>query len=325
MKTLAIAGGGSWGTALAIALATRFERIRLLIHEPDLAWTVAETRENPVYLPGFRIPDCVEVAQGSDARKSDLVLGVMPSKFARDTYARLQIEPGVPIVSATKGIERGTLRRVSEIVLETKPGHPVAVLSGPTFAREIAKGDPAAVVIASNDLALAARVQAALRTPQLRFYTNEDVTGVEIGASLKNVIAIAAGVVEGLGLGSNTRAALIARGLAEITRLAVAAGGQAKTLAGLAGLGDLVLTCTGSLSRNRALGLELAAGKRLTDIQSATPTVAEGVETAEAALELAAKLRVEVPITQEVGRILCAECTPREAIRNLMERSPKHE
>lgn len=325
MKTLAIVGGGSWGTALAIALATRFERIRLLIHEPDLAWTVTETRENPVYLPGFRLPDCVEVAAGADARESDLVLGAMPSKYARENYARLKIEPGVPIVSATKGMERGTLKRVSEIVRETKPGHPVAVLSGPTFAKEIAKGDPAAVVIASAEPALAATVQAALRTPQLRFYTNEDVTGVEVGASLKNVIAIAAGAVEGLGLGNNTKAALITRGLAEITRLAVAAGGHAKTLAGLAGLGDLVLTCTGTLSRNRAVGLELAAGKSLTDIQEATPMVAEGVETAEAALELARRLNVEVPITQEVTRILRAECTPFEAIRILMERSPKHE
>ena len=310
---------------MAIALAGRFERIRLLIHEPGLAWTVTETRENPIYLPGFRIPDSVEVAAGTDARQADLILGVMPSKFAREAYTRLEVDPGVPIVSATKGIERGSLRRVSEIIEETKPGNPVAVLSGPTFAREIAKGDPAAVVIASRDPALGATVQGALRTPQLRFYTNEDVTGVEIGASLKNVIAIAAGVVEGLGLGNNTKAALITRGLAEITRLAVAGGGQARTLAGLAGLGDLVLTCTGSLSRNRAVGLQLAEGKRLSEILAATPMVAEGVETTDAALEMARRLGEEVPITSQVARILHGECSPTEAIRNLMERSPKHE
>lgn len=325
MRTLAIVGGGSWGTALAIALAPRFNRIRLLVHEPDLAVTVARTRENAVYLPGFRLPDSVEVLAGLDARRADVVLGVMPSKFARQTYARLEIDAGTPIVSATKGIERGTLKRVSEILGETRPGHPVAVLSGPTFAREIAKGEPAAVVLASHDNYLAKELQALLNTSQLRFYTNGDVTGVEIGASLKNVIAIAAGAVEGLGLGNNTKAALITRGLAEITRVAVAAGGHARTLAGLAGLGDLVLTCTGNLSRNRAVGLQLAAGKTLAEIQAATPMVAEGVETAEAAQELAARLGVEVPITAEVGRILRGESTPREAIRNLMERSPKDE
>jgi glycerol-3-phosphate dehydrogenase (NAD(P)+) len=325
LKTLVIVGGGSWGTALAIALAPKFERIRLLVHEPDLAQTIAATRENPVYLPGFRLPENVDAVSGLDAGRADLALGVMPSKFARETYARLRLASGVPIVSATKGIERGTLRRVSEIIEEVKPGHPVAVLSGPTFAREVARGDPAAVVIASRHARLSAEVQAALRTPQLRFYTNEDVTGVEIGASLKNVIAIAAGVVEGLGLGNNTKAALITRGLAEITRVAVAAGGRPRTLAGLAGLGDLVLTCTGALSRNRAVGLELAAGKRLAEILAATPMVAEGVETTDSALELARRLGEEAPITSQVGRILRGECSPAEAIRTLMERSPKHE
>jgi glycerol-3-phosphate dehydrogenase (NAD(P)+) len=325
LNTLAIVGGGSWGTALAIALSARFAKIRLLIHEPDLARTVADTRENPVYLSGFHLPGHIEALSGYDAQGAGLILGVMPSRFARAAYSRLQLDPGVPIVSATKGIERGSLLRMSQVIAETVPGHPVAVLSGPTFAREIAKGDPAAVVIASQDTALAALVQQTLRTPQLRFYTNEDVTGVEIGASLKNVIAIAAGVVEGLGLGNNTKAALITRGLAEITRLAVAAGGQTKTLAGLAGLGDLVLTCTGSLSRNRAVGIELAAGKSLPEITAATPMVAEGIETTEAALQLAAKLGVEVPIAAEVGRILQGECSPADAIRGLMDRSPKHE
>jgi glycerol-3-phosphate dehydrogenase (NAD(P)+) len=325
LKRLAIVGGGSWGTALAIAMASRFERIQLLVHEPSVAYTIETSRANVVYLPGFLLPSHVEAATGDDARGADLVLGVMPSQFARAVYGGLQLDPGVPIVSATKGIERGTLLRVSEIIAETKPGHPMAVLSGPTFAREIARGDPAAVVIASADTDLAATVQAALHTPQLRFYTNEDVTGVEIGASLKNVIAIAAGVVEGLGLGNNTRAALITRGLAEITRLAVASGGQAKTLAGLAGLGDLVLTCTGDLSRNRGVGLALASGKPLSEILASTPMVAEGVETTDAALALADRLGVEVPITAEVGRILRGECSPGEAIRSLMDRSPKRE
>lgn len=325
MNILAIVGGGSWGTALAIALSPKFPTVRLLVHDPDLARTMDATRENAAYLPGFPLPQNVAVSQGLDVGDADLVLGVMPSRFARQVYLQLRLPDGVPVVSATKGLERRTLLRMSQVIAETKPGHPVAVLSGPTFAREIAQGNPAAVVIASIDTSLAAAVQTAFSGPALRFYTNSDVTGVETGASLKNVIAIGAGVVDGLHLGSNSKAALITRGLAEITRLAVAAGGQAATLAGLAGLGDLVLTCTGDLSRNRQVGLDLAEGKGVQEIQASTRMIAEGIETTEAAMGLADRLNVEVPITAQLSRLLQGKCSPIEAVRNLMDRSPKGE
>lgn len=323
MKHLAIIGGGSWGTALAIVLAPRFERVSLWVHEEDLALRMEETRENDIYLPGFRLPPNVLIAH--EVQDADVVLGVMPSKYARSIYGQLKITPGTPIVSATKGIERGTLKRVSEIIEETLPGHPVAVLSGPTFAREIAKGDPAAIVIASRDRELASSIQTAFSGRNLRLYTNVDVIGVEIGAAMKNVIAIGAGICQGLGWGNNTIAALITRGLAEITRLAVAAGGETTTLAGLAGLGDLVLTCTGELSRNRRTGIELAQGKTIAEITRSTKMVAEGVETTSAATELAARLKVDVPITQQLGAILNGDKTPAAAIRELMERAPRGE
>lgn len=323
MKHLAIIGGGSWGTALAIVLAPRFERVSLWVHEEDLAAHMQETRENDIYLPGFRLPANVDIAR--DTQSADVVLGVMPSKYARNVYGQLEIAPGTPIVSATKGIERGTLKRVSEIIEETLPGHPVAVLSGPTFAREIAKGDPAAIVIASRNQELASSIQTAFGGRNLRLYTNVDVIGVEIGAAMKNIIAIGAGICQGLGWGNNTIAALITRGLAEITRLAVAAGGETTTLAGLAGLGDLVLTCTGELSRNRKTGIELAQGKTIAEITRSTKMVAEGVETTSAATELAARLKVDVPITQQLGAILNGDKTPAAAIRELMERAPRGE
>jgi glycerol-3-phosphate dehydrogenase (NAD(P)+) len=247
----------------------------------------------------------------------------MPSQFARQVYSQLSLN--VPVVSATKGLEKGTLRRMSELIAETQPGIPVAVLSGPTFAREIAAGLPAAAVIASSDASFAAQVQQAFSGPSLRLYTNDDVCGVELGGALKNVIAIAGGVVQGLGLGHNALAALITRGLAEITRLAVAAGGDPRTLAGLAGLGDLVLTCTGELSRNRRVGAELARGRTLADILGSTQMVAEGVETTASALDLARRLQVELPITQQMDDMLHGRRSPAEAIRELMDRRPKGE
>ncbi len=275
---LAILGGGSWGTALAIVLAPRFESVRLWVFETDLAARMATRRENDVYLPGLRLPVNVEITSDiSDAlADADFVLGVVPSKFARGMWqSALPYLNGQSIfVSATKGLEAGTLLRMSEVLVDVaKPRFEprAAVLSGPTFAREIAQGDPAAVVIASTDSDAAVRVQKAFSGPTLRLYVNSDPVGVELGGALKNVVAIAAGVVEGLGLGHNTMAALITRGLAEITRLAVAMGGHPQTLAGLAGLGDLVLTCTGDLSRNRHVGMELARGRTLAEITASTP------------------------------------------------------
>jgi glycerol-3-phosphate dehydrogenase (NAD(P)+) len=236
-------------------------------------------------------------------------------------------------VSATKGIEAGTLMRMSEVMadvirprFEPKPFEPkIAVLSGPTFAREIAKGEPAALVVVSFDPAIAVGVQKAFSGPTFRLYANSDPIGVELGGALKNVIAIAAGVVEGLGLGNNTMAALITRGLAEITRLAVAMGGHPKTLSGLAGLGDLVLTCTGDLSRNRRVGIELARGKSLTEITESTPMVAEGVETCGSAVALGARFGVDLPIMQQMHEVLQRGKDPRDALRDLMERSLKSE
>ncbi len=332
MKRLAIIGAGSWGTALSLVLAPRFESIRLWVYEADLAGRMEATRENDVFLPGFPLPASVAITSDLDAalKDAELVLSVMPSRHVRGIFRRMlpALEPGMSFVSATKGIESGTLLRMSEVIKEVvgdRFAPRVAALSGPTFAREIAGGEPAAVVIASEDRALAEAVQRAFSGPTFRLYTNDDPAGVELGAALKNVIAIAAGVCQGLGLGNNTMAALITRGLAEITRLAVAVGAKPLTLAGLAGLGDLVLTCTGDLSRNRGVGIELARGRKLADIVGATRMVAEGVDTTSAAVDLAAKYRMEMPITRQVHAILRDGKPPREALRELMERTLKGE
>ena len=327
--TLAIIGGGSWGTALAIALAPRFPSIRLWVFEADLAERMCATRENDVYLPGYKLPENVSVTTDLSAMAgADIVLGVTPSHHARRLYtdALPHLDPSMTFVSATKGLERGSLMRMSEVLEDVLPfPAKIAVLSGPTFAREIASFEPAAVVIASKDLDTAARVQAAFSGPAFRLYTNSDPIGVEIGAALKNVIAIAAGVCHGLGLGSNTQAALVTRGLAEITRLAVTMGGQAKTLAGLAGLGDLVLTCTGDQSRNRKVGMELAKGRTASEIVGSMRMVAEGVETCDAAVALGRKFGVDLPIICQMQAVLAGQKSPREALRDLMERSLKGE
>jgi len=329
---LTILGGGSWGTALAIVLAPRFESVRLWVFEQDLAARMTTTRENDVYLPGLLLPANVEVIHDLAASLADaeIVLGVVPSKFARGLWQQAlpYLDPQATFVSATKGIEAGTLMRMSEVmadVIRARFEPKLAVLSGPTFAREIAKGEPAALVVVSFDPAIAVDVQKAFAGPTFRLYANSDPVGVELGGALKNVIAIAAGVVQGLGLGNNTLAALITRGLAEITRLAVAMGGHPKTLAGLAGLGDLVLTCTGDLSRNRRVGVELARGKSLTEITESTPMVAEGVETCGSAVALGAKFGVDLPIMQQMHEVLHLGKDPRDALRYLMERSLKNE
>lgn len=327
---LSIIGGGSWGTALAIVLAPKFESVRLWLRERDLAARLERTRENDVFLPGFTLPKNVSAGTTLDWALQDagMVLGVMPSHHARLLYSDMlpYLTPEIPIVSATKGIERTSLLRMSEVIAETLPFEPrVAVLSGPTFAQEVARGEPTAVVVAANDAALARQVQTAFSGPSLRLYTNSDPIGVELAASLKNIIAIAAGVCQGLGLGSNTRAALVTRGLAEITRLAVAMGGNPRTLAGLAGLGDLVLTCSGDLSRNRRVGLELAQGRSLTEILASMKMVAEGVETCDAAVQLGAKFEVDLPIMGQMHAVLHASKSPEKAIRELMDRDLKSE
>ena len=328
----AIIGAGSWGTALSIVLAPRFERIGLWAHEADLVQRMCETRVNDVFLPGFSLPANVEPTAdlGSALGGADVVIGVMPSRFARSMYRAMlpRLTSAMRFVSATKGLEQGTLLRMSEVaraVIGERFGPRIAVLSGPTFAREVAAGEPTAVVIASEDGELASSIQRDFSGPTFRLYANDDPAGVEIGAALKNIIAIGAGICEGLGLGSNTQAALITRGLAEITRLAVAMGGRPRTLSGLAGLGDLVLTCNGALSRNRSVGIELAKGRGLAEITGSMQMIAEGVETTAAAVDLARKLQVDMPITEQMGAILGGRIAPRNAIRELMERALKPE
>ena len=332
MSVLAIAGAGSWGTALAIVLARRFDSIRLWAHEPDLAARMQSDRENAMFLPGFELPSNISASDdlAIALEGADIVLGVMPSRHARSVYGRMLpfVDERMQFVTATKGLEHDTLLRMSEVLRESfapKFQPRAAVLSGPTFAREVARGEPAAVVIASEERDLATSIQRAFSGPTFRLYTNADPVGVEIGAALKNIIAIGAGICQGMGLGNNSIAALITRGLAEITRLAVAMGGQPQTLAGLAGMGDLVLTCTGELSRNRSVGVELAKGRALSDIIGSMTMVAEGVETVPAAVDLACKYNVNMPITEQMDSILRGGRSPREAIRDLMERKLKDE
>jgi glycerol-3-phosphate dehydrogenase (NAD(P)+) len=329
LKNLAIIGGGSWGTALAIVLAPRFPRVHLWVYETDLAARMSANRTNDVYLPDFKLPTNVDVSSDlpSVLDGAEIVLGVMPSHLARGLYQRMLpgLNESMMFVSATKGLENHSLLRTSEVIREVVGKCRVAVISGPSFAREVARFEPTAVVAASTDPGLAEAVQAAFSGPTLRVYTSSDPIGVEIGGSIKNVVAIGAGVLHGMGLGHNAMAALITRGLAEMTRLAVAMGGKPQTLAGLAGLGDLVLTCTGDLSRNRTVGIELARGRKLDEIVSSMKMVAEGIKTTDAAVDLAARYSVEMPIAGQMHRMLHAGSSPQEAIRQLMERSLKGE
>jgi glycerol-3-phosphate dehydrogenase (NAD(P)+) len=327
MKRLAIIGAGSWGTALAIALAKRFQEVALWVRDPVAAAEIKETRFNSRYLAGFRLPDNVEATANLPCalRNSSMVLSAVPSRHLRIVFTNMlpSLDSGMGFISATKGIENDTLLRMSEVidqVVSARFRARIAVLSGPTFAREIAAGHPAAVVIAARDRAFACDVQTRLSSSSLRLYTSTDVVGVEIGAALKNVIAIGAGICHGLGLGGNSVAALVTRGLAELNRLAITLGGNPRTLTGLAGLGDLVLTATGDLSRNRFVGTQLAAGKRLAEIVASMTQVAEGVDTCRAAYELTRKTGTPMPICESMYEILYRNKSVPEAIRDLMER-----
>ena len=334
MKRIAILGGGSWGTALAIVLSRsrRAHEICLWVREPEIVESILDSRENKTFLPGYKLPETVSVTPdlSKSLRNAAVIVGAIPSAYARSVYtsALPHIAPEAVFVSATKGLEPDTHLRMSEIiaqVVSAKFSPRIAVLSGPSFAAEAAAGQPTAVALASQDIALANELQDEFAGPSFRLYTNEDVLGVELAAAMKNVIAIAAGACQGLGLGSNPLAALITRGLAEMTRLAVALGARPETLSGLAGLGDLVLTCTGALSRNRHVGMELGRGRSLTEILSGMKMVAEGVGTAAALLALAREHQVELPITQQVDAILHQGKPAREAIRDIMERPLKRE
>lgn len=334
MPKIAIIGAGAWGTALAIVLgrANQSRPILLWAHEDDVLASLQTTHENAVFLPGFRVPQNVTATGELQAALDgvDIVFGAMPAAHAREMYSAMLpfVRPEMRFVSATKGLEPNTLLRMSEVITQvigSKFRPRVAALSGPSFAKEVARGDPTAVVAASADRAVAKEIQREFSGPTLRLYTNEDVIGVELGGALKNIIAIAAGVAEGLGLGHNTLAALITRGLAEMMRLGTALGAKRETLAGLAGMGDLVLTCTGDLSRNRFVGIELARGKKLAQILGSMRMVAEGVGTTAAARLLAQKAGVEMPITEQMFVVLHEGRSPKDALRELMERKLKSE
>jgi glycerol-3-phosphate dehydrogenase (NAD(P)+) len=334
LSGIAILGGGSWGTALAIVLARARRRhaISLWVHDPALAESVRRDRENGDYLPGQRLaPEVNVTCQMAEAISgAQIVIGAIPTAYAREVYsaASASLSPNSVFVSAAKGLEPTTHKRMSEVirdVLSARSAPRLAVLSGPSFALEVARGEPTAVVLASGDAVLAAELQAEFAASNFRVYTNDDVLGVELAGAMKNVIAIAAGVCQGLGLGSNPLAALITRGLAEMARLAGALGAQPETLTGLAGLGDLVLTCTGALSRNRHVGIELGKGRALAEILSGMRMVAEGIGTTAALLALAREAKVELPITEQVAAILHAGKPPRDAIRDIMERPQKRE
>jgi glycerol-3-phosphate dehydrogenase (NAD(P)+) len=330
LKNLTIIGAGSWGTALAIVLAPRFDTVKLWAFETEIATAIRATHENPVYLPGLPIPANVEpttsLPEALDG--AEIVLSVMPSHLVRGLYVQMlpHLTDSMVLVSASKGLETSTLLRSSEIIREIAGGLRLrlAVISGPTFAREVAELQPTALVVA-GETEVGAAVQSSFSSGTFRLYTTTDITGVEIGGSIKNVVAIGAGVLHGLGMGHNALAALITRGLAEMTRLAVAMGGQPATLAGLAGLGDLVLTCNGDLSRNRTVGIELAKGRSLAEIVGGMKMVAEGVKTTGAAVELAKRHGVEMPIAQQMYELLHHGTPPRDAVRRLMERSLKGE
>ena len=330
MRRVAVLGAGSWGTALAIHLARNGHAVRLWGRDPALLGELRRRRENPAYLPGISLPAgltaTVHLDEALDA--AAFVLSAVPSHGLRAVVreARELLPNGAIMVSATKGLELDTLRRMSEVIREETGGtHHVAAVSGPSFAIEVARQLPTAVSVACEDGRTAAEVQQELRGAAFRLYVTGDLIGVEIGGAFKNVIAIAAGVVEGLGLGHNAMAALITRGLAEVTRLACALGARPETLAGLSGLGDLVLTCTGDLSRNRRLGIELGRGRSLEEIVSEMRMVAEGIRTTGAALALGARHGVELPIAAQMAEVLDGRTTPRAAVEQLMLRPLKSE
>jgi len=329
MTTIAVLGAGSWGTTLADLLGHKGLSVRLWAHESEVVAAVNADHVNPLFLPGCRLSEAVvAVADPVEACcGAEVVLAVAPSHVLRRVVeqARGGIADGALVVSATKGIEGGTLALMSQILAEVLPGRPVCALSGPSFALEVYQRQPTAVVAASGNEAAAREAQRVFSTARFRVYSHTDVTGVELAGALKNVIAIAAGILEGLGLGNNPRAALITRGLAEMTRLGVAMGADPLTFAGLAGMGDLILTATGQLSRNRALGLALAEGQTLAAYTGTHRSVAEGANTARAALALAARAGVELPICAQVSGILFDGKPAPAAVADLMERTLKAE
>ena len=329
---VAVLGAGAWGTALALLLADKGDDVAMWSRRPELCAAVNASRENARYLPGVALPGNLRCTSdlGAALDGATMAVFVVPSHATREVAraAASHVPRGVPIVSATKGIENDSLMFMDEVLAQELPPHArdaLTFLSGPSFARELATRQPTAVVIAGHRGEVCAHVMKRFHTSYLRTYGSDDVPGVECGGALKNVVAIAAGIVDGMGFGHNTRAALITRGLAEIARLAMARGGSALTLAGLAGMGDLVLTCTGELSRNRAVGIELGRGRKLPDVLSTLGHVAEGVKTGKSAYDLSRKLGVDMPITSEVYAVLYEDKPVTQAVRDLMARELGHE
>jgi glycerol-3-phosphate dehydrogenase (NAD(P)+) len=348
MSEIAIIGAGAWGTGLAIVLGRKStHQVRLWAHEKDVCESIAQKRINERFFPGRQIPASVTATNdlAIALAGAQIIVSVMPSQHCRELFTRMRplISPQALIVSATKGLEESSLQRMTEVIADVLKcegapplprsvrqrgdfDFPIGALSGPSFAQEVARGDPTAITIASQNETLLRIVQQEFSDPAFRVYTNTDVVGVELGGALKNIIAIAAGICDGLDLGHNSIAALITRGLAEMTRLVLACGGRAETMAGLAGLGDLVLTCTGGLSRNRSVGVELGRGRKLPEIiANMHGMVAEGIFTTTAAVGLARARRVEMPITEQMHAILHEGKSPRQAIHELMTRSGKSE
>lgn len=330
MEQIAVIGAGAWGTTLAKLLTEKGHSVTLWVWERELAAAIAREHENGIYLPGVELPEALEVTTSlrqAGRGRSALIL-VTPSPVLRSVFAELlpSIDPSALLISATKGLEHGSCLTMSQVMREVAPqAKVIAVLSGPSFAKEISRGLPAAVVAASDEATTAERAQVLLSTPTFRVYAGSDPLGVEIAGAIKNVIAIAAGLVDGLGLGHNALAALITRGVREITRLGVAMGARIETFSGLAGVGDLVLTCTGDLSRNRQLGLALGKGTLLADLLRRSPTVKEGVNAARAAVSLARRFSVDMPICREICAILFENKPPKEAVDDLMTRALKWE
>jgi glycerol-3-phosphate dehydrogenase (NAD(P)+) len=328
LDKVAVIGAGSWGTTVAAVAASSAPTV-LWARRPALAQHIAQTHENPDYLPGVVLPDALAATASLEeaVTQSALVIMAVPSHGFRTVLSELAgfLPVGTPVLSLAKGLEQGTHLRMTEVIAQVVPGHLAGVLTGPNLAREIAAGQPAATVVAMTDESMARQVQEVLRSPTLRVYTNPDVVGCEMAGATKNVLAIAAGILQGLGLGDSSLAALITRGLAELGRLGVALGGERITIAGLAGVGDLVATCTSSLSRNRMVGEQLGRGRSLEEIMAEMRMVAEGVKTARPLLELATAHGVEMPIGEQVAAVLEGVSSPSDAILTLMSRSAKPE
>ncbi len=328
MSYITVIGAGSWGTTLACLLADKSYDVTLWAYEKDIVDEINEQKTNKTYMPDAIIPDNLKASNnlGEALKKARFIINAVPAQFTRSVFKEVAplLNGEAVIISVAKGIERGTLLTVSSILNEIT-GRPVAVLSGPSFAKEVTKKLPTAVTLAINNINLGLILQEIFNTNYFRVYTHNDVIGTEIGGALKNVMAIASGICESLGLGNNAKATLITRGLAEMTRLGVAMGASERTFSGLSGIGDLVLTCTSTLSRNYTVGMKIGQGMKLKDILSQTKSIAEGVPTAESAHELSKKYGIEMPIIEQVYKVLYEEKDPLEAVKELMERSLKSE